>query len=422
MTLLKVHRWVSILAVLFTLYLGVTGSLIQLIDLRGLLLHSSPYDPNLQAMRGDVNGPGDYAVIGPAYYLARPMPADTDYPALFARTLAAARRAAGAAPIRYLELLQADGRIEGIAQLDDHPPSPAAAQVWSRQPPHTILVFDAATGVPLPGVPVPLHNVESQQAPRIVIKSLHRMTTFGNWALWINIFVAAGLLTLIVTGVWVYVRQYRARARMGRRAPFWKAQDWWRTLHRTFSVACALFLTILVASGLWLAVESLVFGYRMADQFAEAKATGRPPSMPGDAFTPLPDAEVPQWARATISSYAENHPGLPPRAVRLRIYAGYAQGVVISGESEARQLVYNARSGAPMRETEPGYPAVGFPFGWQAHQWAKQVHNGSMIGLTGRGISLLSGLALLYLSISGIVMYLRLYRRRARNGRRALFW
>ena len=422
MTLLKVHRWVSILAVLFTLYLSVTGSLIQLIDLKGLLLHSSPYDPNLQAMRGDVNGPGDYAVIGPAYYLARPMPAGTDYPALFGRTLAATRKAAGDTPIRYLELLEAGGRVEGIAQLDDHPADPAGAEPRFPTPRHTTLVFDAATGAPLPGAGVPLHNVESQQAPRIVIKSLHRMTTFGNWALWINIFVAVGLLTLIVTGVCAYAKQYRARSRMGRKALFWKAQDWWRTLHRAFSVVCALFLTILVASGLWLAVESLVFGYRMADQFAEARATGRPPAMQADAFTPLLDAAVPQLARVTAGAYAADHPDLPPRAVRLRVYAGYAQGVVIGGEGEARQLVYDARTGAPMRETESGYPEVGFPFGWQTHQWAKQVHNGSMIGLTGRGISLLSGLALLYLSISGIVMYLNLYRRRARNGRKALFW
>lgn len=411
---MKVHRWISVLAVVFTLYLSLTGSLIQLIDLKGLLLRSSPYDPNLQAMRGDVNGPGDYAMIGPAYYLAKPMPVTADYPSLFEATLAAAKAAAPGSPLRFIEVREADGRIEGLAQLDDRSTGPTGV--------HDTLVFDTSTGERLPGAAVPAHNVESQQSLRIVIKSLHRMTTFGTWALWINLFVATGLLTLIVTGVWIYAKQYRARARMGRKAIFWKAKDWWRTLHRAFAIVCALFLTILVASGLWLAVESLVFGYRMADQFAQAKATGRPPVTIADGFTPLPDQQVAQLAQGTIAAYRADYPNLPPRAVRLRVYAGYPQGVVISGDTEARQLVYNARTGAPMRETEPGYPKTGFPFGWQVHQWAKQVHNGTIIGLTGRAISLLSGIALLYLSVSGIIMYLTLWRRRARNSRKGLFW
>jgi len=36
--------------------------------------------------------------------------------------------------------------------------------------------------------------------------------------------------------------------------------------------------------------------------------------------------------------------------------------------------------------------------------------------------NLLAGLALLYLSLSGIVMYVKLWRRRAGNGRKALVW
>lgn len=408
MKLLTVHRWISVVIVLVTLYLSVTGTLIGLIDLKGILLQSSPYDENLQAMRGDVNGPGDYAMIGPAYYLSPRLPADINYAAAFARALQAARAAAGDVPLRYLELRQDQQRTVAIAQLEQ---------------PRSTLVFDADSGVPLAGAQVPRHNMESQQSARIVVKSLHRMTTFGNGALWINVAVGAGLMVLIVTGVWIYVKQYRARAGMGRKALFWKAPDWWRTLHRAVALTCALLLVIVTVSGLWLAVESLVFGYYISDQIAQAKATGQPPMfLRRDAMSALPLEQLPQLAQTTIDAYQRDHAAQPPRALRLRVYAGYAQGVVISGESEARQLVYNARSGAAMRQTEPGYPATGFPFGWQAHQWAKQVHNGGMIGLTGRAMNLLAGLALFYLSLSGIVLYLRLWRRRAGNGRKALFW
>jgi uncharacterized iron-regulated membrane protein len=418
MKLLNVHRWISIAVVLVTLYLAVTGTFIQVLDLKGLLLGGSPYDENLQAMRGDVNGPGEYAMIGPAYYLAPSLPPALDYPAMFGKALQAARAATGDTPLRYLELHQDRDRIVAIAQLDRSAPGGPTG----REQRYTTLVFDAASGAPLPGVEAPRHNMESQQSLRIVVKSLHRMTTFGNGALWINVVVGSGLIVLIFTGVWIYAKQYRARFGMGRKAVFWKAQDWWRTLHRAVSVSCAVFLTILTFSGLWLAVESLAFGYYMADQMAQAKAGGQPPFARRDAMSALPPQLVPQLAKVTLDAYRAGYPDLSPRAVRLRVYAGYAQGVVISGESEARQLVYNARNGAPMTQTEPGYPVTGFPFGWQAHQWAKQVHNGSMFSLTGRGMNLLAGLALFYLSLSGIVMYVKLWRRRAGNGRKALVW
>jgi hypothetical protein len=42
--------------------------------------------------------------------------------------------------------------------------------------------------------------------------------------------------------------------------------------------------------------------------------------------------------------------------------------------------------------------------------------------MTGRWLDLLAGVALVYFSISGGVMYLDLWRRRAKGGRRALFW
>jgi uncharacterized iron-regulated membrane protein len=428
MKLLNVHRWISIAVVLVSLYLSVTGTLIQLVDLKGLLLGSSPYDENLQAMRGDVNGPGDYAMIGPADYLAAPLPADLDYPALFSKALTVTRAAVGDTPLRYLELRQDQGRLLAIAQLEQPPAVTAGAAARSaagpgeRGPAYATVVMDAVSGELLPGVQAPRHNMESQQSLRIVVKSLHRMTTFGNNALWINVVVGTGLMVLIVTGVWIYVKQYRSRAALGRKALFWKAQDWWRTLHRSISVACAVFLAVVTVSGLWLAVESLSFGYYISAQIAQAQASGKPPLMRRDAMQPLPDPQVARMARVTVEAYRRNHPDVAPRALRLRVFAGYAQGVVISGEGEARQLVYNADNGAPMLQTEAGYPDTGFPFGWQAHQWAKQIHNGGMIGISGRAMNLLAGLALFYLSLSGIVMYIKLWRRRAANGRKALVW
>jgi uncharacterized iron-regulated membrane protein len=108
--------------------------------------------------------------------------------------------------------------------------------------------------------------------------------------------------------------------------------------------------------------------------------------------------------------------------VRLRYYGGMSQGVVVSGGPAARQLVFNTATARGVSLTEPGYPPTGFPFGWQAHQIAKSVHRGDFFGLTGRIIDLLAGLSMIYLSVSGIVMYWNMWTRRRAQGRKAFIW
>jgi uncharacterized iron-regulated membrane protein len=113
----------------------------------------------------------------------------------------------------------------------------------------------------------------------------------------------------------------------------------------------------------------------------------------------------------------------PVKALRLRIYGGMSQGVIIAGlGDDTRQAVLNAVTGRVASETEPGYPETGFPFGWQAHQIAKQVHRGDYFGLTGRWMDLFAGLSIVYLSVSGAVMYLTMWSKRRRAGRVALIW
>jgi uncharacterized iron-regulated membrane protein len=62
------------------------------------------------------------------------------------------------------------------------------------------------------------------------------------------------------------------------------------------------------------------------------------------------------------------------------------------------------------------------PLQWNVHEVAKRLHRGDYFGLTGRWMDLLTGLAILFLTISGMVMYLQLYRVRRKRGQRQLFW
>ncbi len=52
-----VHRILTLFVVIVTLYLGVTGTLIQLIDLRTILSNAPADDPNTEAMRESTYGP-----------------------------------------------------------------------------------------------------------------------------------------------------------------------------------------------------------------------------------------------------------------------------------------------------------------------------------------------------------------------------
>ncbi|HUO23994.1 MAG TPA: PepSY-associated TM helix domain-containing protein [Caulobacteraceae bacterium] len=400
MPLRAIHRIATLIVVLFTLYLGVTGTLIQLVDLRSIFTHASPFDANVRAMREAFNGPGDYEVITAADYLAPALPRSADLTAMVQRVATGARAAVGPAPFDYVELRMAGGRPVGQVK---------AAGAVTR--------LDAITGANLGPTPV-VHEDDHPASDRNTVKELHRMTTFGARALWINIGVSIGLATLIVTGSIIYGKMLLGRLRLGRKGLFWWAGGWWRTLHRAISVLAAAFLTVVCLSGAWLAVESLGLELNM-EAMRSLPPSARPKPAPPVA---LKDAALPGMMQTTLAAYAKTVPGGGVRVVRLRYYGSMPQGVIVSDEPTARQLVYDASTGRRVSETEPGYPRVGFPFGWQAHQTAKSIHRGDAFGLTGRFMDLLSGLALIYLSVSGVVMYLDMWKRRRALGRKGLVW
>jgi hypothetical protein len=394
-SLRAVHRIVTVAIVFFTLYLACTGTLIQLIDLRTIFEHKPATDANTRAMREGFDGPGGFQVISPADYTASPLSKSANPFDMLAAVLNSARAEVGNSTLRYLELRVVDGKPVGQIDSDG-----------------TLLRFDAATGAFLGKISV-VHEDATPDSERNTVKYLHRMTEFGNWALWINVIVGTGLAVLIVTGVWMYTRLFASRAVTQRRNPFWSGGGWWRTLHRGISIVAALFLSVVMLSGAWLAVESLYFGYYL---------TSHQPAPRVDPSSPLPDASLPAMLRTTLGAYQAAMPDAPARVIRLRFFGGMPQGVIVTGEEEARQLVFNAATGRRASETEPGYPDTGFPFGWQAHQVAKSVHRGDFFGLTGRLMDLFSGLAMIYLSISGIAMYYELWKKQRKAGRSGLVW
>ena len=50
------------------------------------------------------------------------------------------------------------------------------------------------------------------------------------------------------------------------------------------------------------------------------------------------------------------------------------------------------------------------------------LHSGAYFGPVGKGVSALLGAAMLFFSISGVWMYIDMFRKRRRSGRPGLFW
>lgn len=403
MALLFVHRIFALIAIIFIAYVCVTGAMVQTVDMATVLGHVPETDPNMMAVREHIDGPTNYAIVMPADYTSQALPSDFDYSAALAKVVAAARAAAPGAALRLVELRMAHGKPAGHVQLDQ------------RQ-----LLFNAATGAPMPAAYIPVMPPGTEMSLRSQMKGLHRggFGLFGRIGVVVNAAAGIALSVLIFTGLVQYYRLLRGRARLGRRRAFWFAGGIWRSLHRWFALAASLFVIMLTGSGLALSLDCLGQAYNIA---VAARHGINAHDVFRDVSSPMSDRELPGMLRTVLGAYRAQMPDVPIHALRLRYFSGIPQGVFIDG-NDAAQTVFNAVTGKQMSETEPGYPDTGFPLGWQGHEILKKIHRGDFFGMTGRWTESIGALALLYLTFSGIKMYFDVWNRRRRNGHYAPVW
>jgi uncharacterized iron-regulated membrane protein len=321
--------------------------------------------------------------------------------------------------------------------------------------------FNALTGQPVTPVP-PVAIPQGRGLPpslRQKLKTLHRFWNRSDTpGVYFEFLAGLILLLLLLTGLVMYFRLLGVRARQGRWSLLWlTGGGWWRGLHRVISVLAAAFILCQAFSGTWIGFESSAGPLRRAlmgpaprpaagqqppagqpavgGQPAAGGQPGQAAGGPGgvgggrgrrnpiDFIIPLRDAEVQDMTAVTLASMQELHPNELIKAIRLRIYGQVKQGVVISsGGDVTNQYVFNADTGAPDSLTEQGYPESNFPFGVQVHENIKHFHSGAMFGIPTRLMNLFAGFSLTFLSVSGLVMYFDMWRKRRKGGRNSLVW
>jgi hypothetical protein len=144
--------------------------------------------------------------------------------------------------------------------------------------------------------------------------------------------------------------------------------------------------------------------------------------MNADYSSPLRDAEIPGMVQTTLNGFKAARGTTPIKVIRVRYFSGMPQGAIVTGGEDTAQWIFNAASGRRVSMTEPNYPFTGFPFGWEEHELVKKIHRGDALGVPGRLMDVFAGCSLVFLSISGLIMYLDLWNRRRRIGRSGLFW
>ena len=386
------HRILAILAVCVMFYLGGTGTLMQVIDLAALARHAPSIDADMQSINEGRYGNGDIQVITDADLTARPLPAGLDYAHAFEVTLAASHKIAPNLAPRFVEVRQVGEMTVGQVKLGKD-----------------VKAFDISTGAP--AAPVGVKPLSLAHSLRQSLKELHRFWDHKDVpGVWYELASGLVLWILLLSGLWMYFQLLLGRRKLGRNGFFWMTGGTWKALHRVISVASAICVVMVAFTGTWLGVESV----------SHSLTFKRGP--PVDVSAPLSDDEVRTMAAATLADFRKFEPETPIKTLRVRVYGGMKQGGVVVGTDTVRQILFNTSTGAVASLTEPGYPSSGFPWGTQTHENIKHLHSGMLFGLPTRLMNLIAGLALLYLCVSGVVMYVDMWLRRRKAGKSGIVW
>lgn len=177
-----------------------------------------------------------------------------------------------------------------------------------------------------------------------------------------------------------------------------------RQLHRWTSLPLILFLMLVLVTGVYLQVEEVAGLAGEASDERPAASTAAAPLTPEQIAAQLDDA---------IAKARAAEPDFAPKRIELTIEPG-SQTTRLAVQPRGGPFVeVDHASGQVKAEMNPSMPL---------HVIFIRLHTGAMLGPFGIVIVFLSSLVLLFLAVSGGVLYWQMWRNRAGRGRGALFW
>lgn len=185
-----------------------------------------------------------------------------------------------------------------------------------------------------------------------------------------------------------------------------------RALHRWFGLVAAVFMLFLAVTGFVLQVELWIAG-----KAPPGRTIGPPPTY--DALA-ADNTEALSLMSTGMDGLREAFPNAEVGTISVNLKNGQ---VSFTGNNLAggRSTPINGKTGE--YKAPPPTP-TGLEYIWTRdwHYIMQDLHAGYYFGLPGRIMSLFLALALGMLSITGLQVYLDLFKRRKKIGRKGLFW
>ncbi len=179
----------------------------------------------------------------------------------------------------------------------------------------------------------------------------------------------------------------------------------WRKWHRWIGTIAGLFLLMMAATGVFIQVDEL------------AEWAYPPAPKPADPALFQPIDPVKDSARAN-ELIEKSHPGAPLRALWLQARETGTVAIVVLHE-EGKTVEIDLRTG---QEGPPKSAAKPPTVPQKIRAFVISLHTLSIGGKPGHLVGAVVGVLLVFLSGSGLWMWVDMLRHRAKGGKRAWFW
>lgn len=174
-----------------------------------------------------------------------------------------------------------------------------------------------------------------------------------------------------------------------------------RKYHRWFGFVAAVFLFVLATSGVILLIQ-----HALGDDPDEELASGTSALTTGMASS-MYDAFVTR----TLDAARSRAPGGLIFSVTLRPVGTDVQGIVLLHGDPPRQITVDARTGRVVDDVQQDPDSL-----------MMRIHTGEILGAPGLVLDAVFGIAMMVLALTGLWVYLDMYRKRRRVGQRRILW